>query len=83
MIDETNPISEQLHLGPHLPQTYGATGETCRQRLSAGHLWSRLRGDAVLKGPLFINEARLTGERRQGTLIGLHPSAELPQQNGT
>lgn len=79
MVDETNLIPEQLDLGPHLPQTYGASGETCRQRLGAGHLWSRLRGDAVLKGSLFINEARLTGERRQGTLIGLHPSAELSQ----
>lgn len=54
MADETNPIPEQLHLGPHLPQTYGPTGETCRQRLrlticGAGSEGMRSEGTSLYK----------------------------------
>lgn len=34
MMNEMIPIPEQPHLGPHLPQPTGATGETCWQRMT-------------------------------------------------
>ena len=63
VMDETNAILEQLHLGSHLPQMDGAARETCWQMLSAGHLWGQVRRNAVLKRPLFINQARPIAER--------------------
>ena len=76
--DERYLIPAQLHLGPHLPQTNGATGETyaeteCQSSIKPGQ-----------KGSVIINQERHAGqETGQRIEMGSCPSAELPQQMST